>query len=256
MSVNRLRLVWRLARVGWHLLYGLAQCTALFPLLSLRRRNALVQRWSRQLTDLFGISIEVRLRGRTASAGAVVANHVSWIDVFVMNAVAPCRFIAKSDVRRWPAIGWLSARAGTLYIRRDRRSALIDANATIAYHLTQGERVAFFPEGTSGPQGGVLPFHANLFEAVVQARAPVLPMAIVYFDSDGRPSAAAEYIGDTSLWESMIRLLTNGPFVATVILLPPIDPDGTGRRALASATHTAVSEGLAQALGGTASAVH
>jgi 1-acyl-sn-glycerol-3-phosphate acyltransferase len=170
--------------------------------------------------------------------------------VFVLNAVAPCRFVAKAEVRQWPAIGWLSARAGTLYIARHKRSALVKANATIALHLAQGERLAFFPEGTSGPQGAVLPFHANLFEGVVQAQAPVLPVAIAYFDSGGIASSAAEYIGDMSLWQSIVSLLTQGPFVATVVFLPPIAAAGMDRRALSAATHAAVSAGLATVMRG------
>ena len=247
MPVGRLLLGWRLARVGGHLLYGLAQCALLFPLLSLDRRNGLVRRWSRQLTGILGMTLDVHLTGARGAPGAVVANHVSWTDVFVLNAVAPCRFIAKSEVRRWPAIGWLSARAGTLYIARGRRSALTDANATIARHLAQGERLAFFPEGTSAPQGAPLPFHANLFQAVVQAGAPVLPVAIAYLDADGAPSAAADYIGDMTLWESMLRLLSSEPIVATLVFLPPIDPAGLDRRTLAAHAHAAVVQGLARA---------
>jgi 1-acyl-sn-glycerol-3-phosphate acyltransferase len=247
MPVGRPLLGWRLARVGGHLLYGLAQCAFVFPLLPLARRNGLVRRWSRQLTGILGMTLEVHTSGPRGAAGAVVANHVSWTDVFVLNAVAPCRFIAKSEVRRWPAIGWLSARAGTLYIARGRRSALTDANATIARHLAQGERLAFFPEGTSAPQGAPLPFHANLFQAVVQAGTPVLPVAIAYVDADGAPSAAADYVGDMTLWESMLRLLSSEPIVATLVFLPPIDPAGLDRRALAAHAHAAVATGLARA---------
>jgi len=246
---RRLALALRFGRVGLHLLSGLGQCALLFPLLGPTRRLALVRRWSRQLVRIFGITLEVR--GDAGGAGALVANHVSWLDVFVLNAVAPCRFIAKSEVRQWPAIGWLSARAGTLYIARRRRSSLIDANAGIARHLSQGERLAFFPEGTSGPQGALLPFHANLFQAVIAARAPLLPVAIAYVDADGALSPAAEYIGDTSLGESMVRLLTGGPLVARLCFLPPIDAAGLERRALAALAHAAVSDGLEELVGAT-----
>lgn len=243
--MRRLAFSWRLARIGLHLLSGLAQCALLFPFLRLDQRNLLVQRWSGHLVRMFGMTLCVTGAGQ--GVGAVVANHVSWIDVFVLNAVAPCRFVAKSEVRRWPAIGWLSARAGTLYVERGRRSSLLAANATIAKHLAKRERLAFFPEGTSGPQGSILPFHANLFHGIVQARAPVLPVAVAYFDADGGISTAAEYIDDMSLWDSIVSLLSHGPFVVTVALLPPIPSAGIDRRALAGATHTAVAAALAEA---------
>jgi 1-acyl-sn-glycerol-3-phosphate acyltransferase len=114
----------RLLHVGVHLLSGLLQCAVLFPFLPLRARNALVRRWSRGMMRVFRIRVAVSGPGQGDAAGAVVANHVSWIDVFVLNAVGTCRFVAKSDVRGWPAIGWLSARAGTIYVPRNTRAAL------------------------------------------------------------------------------------------------------------------------------------
>lgn len=233
-------LVPRLLHVGVHLASGLLQCALLFGVLPLRARNALVRRWSRGLLRVFRIRVASGGPGQGDSAGAVVANHVSWIDVFVLNAIGTCRFVAKAEVRGWPAIGWLSARAGTVYVERGARAGLKSANATIAAHLAAGERVAFFPEGTSGPQGGLLPFHANLFQGVLAAGADVHPVALRYLGADGRPSAAAEYIGDMSLWQSIVSLLTHGPFVADVALLAPIASTGLARRALAARAHAVV----------------
>lgn len=246
--------LWPLLRVAAHLLSGLAQCALLFPWLPLGRRNRLVQRWSRQLIGIFGIALAVdgvragAAGGDLRGAGAVVANHVSWIDVFVLNAIAPCRFVAKAEVRRWPAIGWLSARAGTLYIARHKRSDLVGANATMAAHLAAGERLALFPEGTSAAQGELLPFHANLFQGIAQAGASVLPTAIAYVDASGKASSAADYIGDMSLWQSMLSLLTQGPLLARVALLAPIDGSAGERRALATATHAAIGAALVRLL--------
>lgn len=246
-QMNRVASAWQLARVGGHLVSGLWQCTLLFPWLSLERRNARVQRWSAQLIRIFGISLDVS--GPSHAQGAVVANHVSWIDVFVLNAVAPCRFLAKSEVRRWPLIGWLSARAGTIYLARDRRADLVRTNAAIARYLAQGERIAVFPEGTSARQGHVQPFHANLFQGIAASRAMVLPVAIAYFNEQGAISSAAEYVDDMSLWQSIVSLLRHGPFVAAVCFLPPIHSSVLARRALAAQTHTAVAEQLAVLLG-------
>ena len=236
----------RLARVGLHLASGLAQCALLFPVLPLAARNSLVRRWSARLIGIFGIRVDVAGPSHHG-AGAVVANHVSWIDVFVLNAVAPCRFVAKAEVRAWPAIGWLSARAGTVYIARQRRADLIAANATMAAHLVAGERLALFPEGTSGPQGSLLPFHANLFQAIVLAQAPVLPVAIAYLDGAGALSDAADYIGEMTLWDSIVRLLGGGPLTASVTFATPIASVNLDRRLLATASHAAVAGALAQA---------
>jgi 1-acyl-sn-glycerol-3-phosphate acyltransferase len=239
-------LLLRLLHVGVHLLSGLLQCAVLFPFLPLHFRNALVQRWSRGMLRVFRIRITTSGPGQGAAAGAVVANHVSWIDVFVLNAVGTCRFVAKSDVRGWPAIGWLSARAGTIYVARAERKGVLAANAAIASHLAAGERLAFFPEGTSAAHGKMLPFHANLFQGVIEAGAPLHPVALRYVGMDGRPSAAAEYIGAMSLWQSILSLLSHGPFVAEVALLAPIVCSGAGRRELAAQAHAAIGRCLEQ----------
>jgi 1-acyl-sn-glycerol-3-phosphate acyltransferase len=237
----------RLLHVGVHLLSGLLQCALLFPFLPLSARNALVQRWSRGMMRVFRIRVDISGPGQGDAPGAVVANHVSWIDVFVLNAVGTCRFVAKSDVRAWPAIGWLSAKAGTIYVSRSTRAALPAANATIAAHLAAGERLAFFPEGTSAAQGRMLPFHANLFQGVIVAGAPVHPVALRYLDARGVPSAAADYIGTMSLWQSILSLLEHGPFVAEVALLAPIPSDNADRRELAARAHGAIDDRLATA---------
>lgn len=236
--MKRLTLAARLLRVGVHLLRGVLECALLFPLLGEPAQARRIQRWSRDLTRLFGIVI-VASGSMPRGGGALVANHISWLDVFVLNALAPGAFIAKADVRAWPVIGWLSARAGTWFLARDRRSSLRSTNTMIAQRLGGGGQLAFFPEGTSAAQGGMLPFHANLFQGVVAANATVHPVALAYLDGTGQAARSAEYIGDTSLVESILLLLSGPGCTAHVHFLAPILPDGD-RRWLASAAHTAI----------------
>ena len=239
---DRLLLTARLLRVGLHILSGLAQCGLLFPFLPLASRNARIGRWSQQLLAIFRIRLQVE--GAPGAGCALVSNHISWIDVFVLDAIVPCRFVAKSEVRRWPVIGALATRAGTLYVERGSRFGLRASNAAIAGHLAAGERIAFFPEGTSSSQGALLPFHANLFAGVVQARAPVLPVALCYLDDDGSLSEAADYVGDMSLGQSIARLLMDGPLTARVQCLPLLAPN-PDRHALAAAAHASIAGALA-----------
>jgi 1-acyl-sn-glycerol-3-phosphate acyltransferase len=245
MLSAKLFLALRLMRVGLHLLSGLLQCGLLFPWLKQPARNLRIGCWARQLLRIFRIQLQVE--GELRGTGAVVANHVSWIDVFVLDAVQPCRFVAKSEVRRWPVIGLLSARAGTLYLDRQSRFGLRASNLALARCLLAGESIAFFPEGTSSPQGAMLPFHANLFAGVVQASAPVLPVALSYLDQDGNSSNAADYIGEMSLGQSIVRLLTDGPLIARLQWLTPLASLGRDRRGLAAEAHTCIASALGQA---------
>ena len=101
-----LRAAARLAQLALHLLGGLTTVTAVYPWISPAQRLRLSRRWSRRLLRALGI--ELRNSGTTAE-GLLVANHISFLDIFVINAVAPAAFVSKDDVRSWPLIGWLAA---------------------------------------------------------------------------------------------------------------------------------------------------
>jgi len=239
-----LRIAARLLRVFAHLMLGLCQCALLFPWLGQERRLSRIRRWSMQLLRIFRVSVELS----PASAGAVhglwVANHVSWIDIFVINALFPSRFVAKSEVRRWPLVGALCAWAGTIFIERANPRDLRQTMATMVAALGNGERVVVFPEGTSAAQGGLLPFRANLFEAAIEAGVAVQPVSLRYLDAEGRYHGAVEYIGATSLIESMVAMLSGKPIHACLAILPALGIAGTDRRTLALHAHRSVEEEL------------
>jgi 1-acyl-sn-glycerol-3-phosphate acyltransferase len=174
----KIRLAFRLARVFLHLFTGLATCALVFPWAGEALRDRMIERWSRQLLAICGVSVG-EVGGSPALAHAmIVANHISWLDIFVINALHPCRFVAKSEIRAWPVLGWLVDKAGTVFIARGNRRELRNIFKGMVAALEAGQRVAFFPEGTTAAQGQVLPFHANLFEAAVDSRVPVQPYAL------------------------------------------------------------------------------
>jgi 1-acyl-sn-glycerol-3-phosphate acyltransferase len=106
--------------------------------------------------------------------------------------------------------------------------------------IHDGERVAFFPEGTTAPQGSVLPFHANLFEAAIEAEVPVQPYAIRYVDAGGGLHDAADFVGEMSFVQSVIAIMNSGGMTAELIRLPCIPTAGAHRRELAKTAHDAI----------------
>jgi 1-acyl-sn-glycerol-3-phosphate acyltransferase len=234
----------RLLAVLAHLMRGLAICTLVFPWMGPERRLASVGRWSAQLLRIFRVSVELAPGSARATHGLWVANHVSWMDVFVINAMFPARFVAKSEVRRWPLVGILSARAGTMFVTRAQRRGLRDTVATLAAALEGGERVVVFPEGTSAAQGAMQPFRANLFEAAVAARVAVQPVAIRYLDPDGHFHSGVEYIGDMSLVESIMALVSGKPIRAQLATMTALPACGGHRRELARHAHDAIRDYL------------
>ncbi len=231
-----------LARVAVHLAVGLWKVAVLFPLLDAEARERRVQRWSRQLVGICGVKMmfDHTRQVAPASPALIICNHISWLDIFVINALHPCRFVAKSDIRSWPLIGWLCAHTGTIFISRGKARDVRRIYEGLVTSIHDGERVAFFPEGTTAPQGTVLPFHANLFEAAIEAEVPVQPYAIRYVDAGGALHTSADFIGEMSFVESMIAIMKSGGMTAELIRLPQMATEGAHRRELAVAAREVI----------------
>jgi 1-acyl-sn-glycerol-3-phosphate acyltransferase len=244
----KIGLAWRLARVVVHLAQGLATCAVVFPLAGAARRQRLIRHWSRRLLGICRVTVE-QGPGNALEHALLVANHVSWLDIFVINALYPCRFVAKAEIRAWPVLGWLAQGAGTVFIARGKRRDLRHIFKGIVSVLLQGERVAFFPEGTTALQGSLLPFHANLFEAAIDAKVAVQPCALAYLDAAGAYHPAVDYGEGVTFMDSMFTILSGAPVRARVTCLAPLDTEGAHRRELAEAAHDAVAAVLRPARG-------
>jgi 1-acyl-sn-glycerol-3-phosphate acyltransferase len=240
----KIRLAWRLARITLHLAAGLATCALVFPWARGALRQRLTRRWSRRLLGICRVTLEQAPGPEALEHALLVANHISWLDIFVINSLHPCRFVAKAEIRAWPVLGWLAAAAGTVFIARGSRRDLRHIFKGIVSVLQQGERVAFFPEGTTALQGALLPFHANLFEAALDARVAVQPCALAYLDADGGLHAAVEYAEGTTFVDTLLAILSGPPVRARLACLAPIGAGGMHRRELAQAAHDAVARAL------------
>ncbi len=240
-----IQLAWRLARLVLHLLQGLATCALVFPWAGAALRETLVRRWSARLLRICRVRVELHDGAPALDHALVVANHISWLDIFVINSVRPCRFVAKAEIRAWPVVGWLVDKAGTVFIARGNRRELRHIFKGLVDALGGRQRVAFFPEGTTASQGQLLPFHANLFEAAIDARVAVQPHALAYVDAQGAWHPAVDYTGDTTFVDSILRILGGEPVVARLASLAPIPAgEGSHRRELAQAAHDAIAAAL------------
>ncbi len=236
-------------RVILHLLQGLATSAFVFPFVSPQRREVLVRNWSAALLRILRVQLDARfVDGAPSQRNAlVVANHVSWLDIFVVNAVQPCHFVAKADIRNWPVLGWLCEKAGTIFITRGRQREVRRVQEGLVVGILRGQRIAFFPEGTTSAQGELLPFHSNLFEAAITAGVPVKPYALRYLDAQGALHPAANFIGETTFVDSLMMILKARGMRAQLIELPLIDSTGLQRRELAQRARAVVAETLTQA---------
>ncbi len=189
---------------------------------------------------LLGIRLEAA--GEPIRPGCLlVSNHVSWLDVFVINALAPSAFVSKAEVRGWPVLGWLAARNDTVFLRRGSRGHAKIINAEIGALLDQGRNVAVFPEGTTTDGTHVLHFHAALLQPAIASGHPVQALAIRYRTHDGRYEGAPAYDGDITLGQCLAAIVARTGFVARIDVLTPVAADAQrDRRALAHQARDAI----------------
>ncbi|SDJ74366.1 lysophospholipid acyltransferase family protein [Aliiruegeria lutimaris] len=184
--------------------------------------------------------------------GAQVSNHVSWLDIFSLNASDRIYFVSKAEVAGWPGIGWLARATGTVFINRDRREARSQA-AIFEQRLKAGHRLLFFPEGTSTDGLRVLPFKTTLFQAFYADDLPeflqVQPVSVVYHAPEGEDPRFYGWWADMEFGEHFLKVLRQKRQGSVdVIYHPPVAlHDIGGRKALAAVCEEAVREGVASA---------
>jgi 1-acyl-sn-glycerol-3-phosphate acyltransferase len=234
----------RSVRLLLHIISGLIQ-SAVYPHLNQAVQRRMAQNWSVRLLSI--LHVRLRCRGAPPAAEAqrvmLVANHVSWLDVYAINAICPSRFVAKVEIRGWPFFGWLSHNVGTLFIERTKRRDTARINEHIAEALTIGDRVAVFPEGRTGDGTELHHFHASLLQAAVTVEAMLYPLAIRYTDPAGEISRAAPYVG-ISLLESLRQVLRERRIDVELIFGTPIDSMVKNRRELAREVEHAIADAL------------
>lgn len=224
----------RLARLMLHLVLGCAQVGLLFPLYSQDRRGRTIVRWACQLLAI--LHVHVALRGQLSVEGdpgyIIAANHISWLDIYVLQSVRPIRFVAKSEIRDWPVLGWLCDRTGTLFIERGRRHHTAKINQVMRDVVLAGGIVGLFPEATTSLGDQLKKFHSALFQAVVESGAPLVPAAIRYTDKAGKQSEVVAYVDDMSMGQSLMRIIAEPELYVTLHFAPPISAQGKTRRQL------------------------
>lgn len=235
----------RTIRFVLHLFYGLTMAL-IYPWFNLTIRQRILQNWSAELLRIFNVHVKIADGDplQTLRHGLIVTNHVSWLDVFVLNAVVPMRFVAKSEVRRWPVIGWLCARAQTLFIERGKARSAARINVQMVELLKSGECLAIFPEGTTTDGKQIAHFHSFLLQPAIDAGAQVYPIAIRYQDALGMHSTVPAYIDDVSFGTSLWNILSANGLHVRLVASAPLDASITDRRNLTRMAHQHISTTL------------
>lgn len=237
---------YRFARTCVHLLAGVATTMFVFPLVNDARRRRLVKRWSARLLRI--LRVKARIDGELATANGnvlLVANHISWLDIFVLNAHHPVRFVAKAELAKWPIVSQMIRGAGTVFVERERRRDTHRVSQKMARVLADGDVVAIFPEGTTTDGTGVLPFKSSLLQPIVEADGHVQPVAIRYRTRDGDIAMAPTYVGETSFAQSFWAVCGERALTVELVAMPALPARGH-RRHLARAAEASIRKALTE----------
>jgi 1-acyl-sn-glycerol-3-phosphate acyltransferase len=235
---------WRAVRVAEHLGTGasIALYVAARTALGLRTPwlPSVVRWWHGRLCRALDLRVEVE--GVPAAGALLVANHVSWLDIPVLGTQARLAFLAKSEVRLWPLVGWMAGVAGTLFISRGGNQAA-ELTRRIGERLDAGLPVVLFPEGTTTDGRALARFHPRLFAAGQQPGVRIQPVALRY-GAGPEPDPVAPFIGDDDLLRHLARLLAHPGLAVRLSFLPPVDGIGLDRRRLAEHCRSAIAHRL------------
>lgn len=210
----RFKNIWFYFALIAHVGLGLMICLFIYGCLGQVKRLAIERWFAKRLLRI--LKIELKVVGavkpkwvQNEKAFLFVSNHISWLDVFAFNAIGPVRFIAKSEIAKWPLIGGLARRTGTLFIERGSRHAVKYVVNEAAKRLESGEPLVVFPEGTTTKGDYVLPFHSNLLHSAVLANTHVVPVNIQYLDQNNQKTSLPAYVGEQSLLDNLKLLMAN-----------------------------------------------
>jgi 1-acyl-sn-glycerol-3-phosphate acyltransferase len=228
---------------GW---LGARALTALSPRRGPAARRRVLQTWAAGLRWVVGMRVVVS-GSAPRPPFVLVTNHLSYLDPVLIWAAADCMFLAKSEVARWPVLGYLTRAVGVVFVDREQRTDVPRALRALHDVLNSGHGVVFFPEGTSSGGASVLPFRASFFELAAQTGLPVHCAALAYRTGPGLPDASASvcWWGDMSFFSHFYTLLRLPHFDASLRFAPePVV--GADRKQLAQRAHGTVLDLLEQ----------
>lgn len=214
--------------------------------------------YHRQVCRLVGVRLHVS--GQIVRPALLISNHISWLDIPVLSAVAPLSFIAKSEVGTWPLVKWLARLQRTVFVDRSRRGETGRKADEIVARLRAGDTMVLFAEGTSSDGNGVLPFRTALLAAAKptggarDAGLNAQTLAIAYTRLNGLPMGRwlrphVAWYGDMDLASHGWTLLGLGPLDVKISIGPPIAlAEFADRKALAAHSQAKIRRDVADML--------
>jgi len=180
-------------------------------------RNWHFKTWARLVVWL----LKIKIKSSNIAPRApflLVANHLSYIDIIVLASQLDCAFVAKSEVSKWPVLGWLTRTTDTVFINRKQHRNLIAAMQEVHQLIDKGLGVVLFAEGTSTDGKQVAPFKSSMLELAAHKGVPVYYASISYATKVDETCATQSvcWWGDMTFSDHFFRLLQLSSFEAVL----------------------------------------
>ena len=242
--MSYVRLLRRFILVGLHVLLA----ALIAPVCFMSCENGKLKPFQKRLIQwemrfcLRLLGIRIRQIGKpTADARLIVSNHISWLDILVIGSTVSSCFLSKAEVKKWPIIGKITVRYGTIFITRGQDGHLV--REEITQRLADRTNVVLFPEGTTSDGTAVRPFFSRLMAAAIETDTPIQPVSLRYLN-DNRISDIVPFTSDRSLLSHAIQLMQQQYTDAVIRFGETITPQGKDRSSLAKQAHAVVLNGI------------
>lgn len=232
----------------------------LFPIVLLlylmrleRQRAHMVRIFYTAARRLSGVRLTIEGQVSALRPLMLVANHSSYLDIFVLGSLLPLSFTPKIEIRSWPLVGFMCVLGDCVFIER-RPTDMQRAQGEMEARLRANKVLALFPEGTTGDGYHVKPFKSGFLKLVEAHDLPVQPVVVAYTHVGETPLSAATreqvaWIGEASFVVHFLRLL-RFPYVQVTARLCDVQrrDDHDDRKALAKACEATITQGLRELL--------
>lgn len=158
------------------------------------------------------MGVRVSVQGRFPERGAVISNHLGYLDIVTFASLGRCVFVSKAEIRSWPVLGWMTTMSGTIYVERGRGGSAAKAGEQLRDAAEARLPVVFFPEGTTSNGSDLLRFHSGVLTEAIACGEPVTAAAVRYTlgagnDARTRVEDDVAYWGDVSLLRHIFGFL-------------------------------------------------
>lgn len=190
------------------------------------KQKAYRKKWLQKIVKIIGLRLEIKgsvanYSNENKKNALWVSNHISWMDIVVIGSQG-VGFLSKAQVRKWPVIGWLGEKSGTVFINRGAKNASQVAAKAIAEKIQAGDNILVFPEATTTSGENIKRFHARIFAPALDHQLLVQPLVIRYLDDQGQIHPGSIW-KEQSFMKNMMGVLAQSNIRVVLTYLPVVD---------------------------------